>query len=91
MAANTPELLLSYSQQVCLGMHYLGSKGFVHRDLAARNIFVTKNDICKVSYSIVCYTHNICMTEVTTEIQLGQIMGIDLYSGGSNILTMCDK
>ena len=55
MATDTPELLLSYSQQVCLGMHYLSSKGFVHRDLAARNILVTENDICKVggSYSLV--------------------------------------
>ena len=48
--AKTPQLLLNFSQQVGLGMHYLSSKGFVHRDLAARNIFVTKDNICKVGY-----------------------------------------
>lgn len=45
---DAPHLLLSYSQQVALGMHYLSSKGFIHRDLAARNIFVTQDDVCKV-------------------------------------------
>ena len=57
--ANTSHLLLSYSQQVSLGMHYLSSKGFVHRDLAARNIFVTKENICKVhitnNYSVLTF------------------------------------
>lgn len=57
---DTPKLLLSFSQQVALGMHYLASKGFVHRDLAARSIFVTGKDVCKVwEHSLMFLSHDI--------------------------------
>ena len=49
---NTSQLLLSFCQQVCLGMTYLSSKGFVHRDLAARNILVSADNVCKVKEQI---------------------------------------
>ena len=56
--AGLPEMLLSFSQHVALGMHYLSSKGFAHRDLAARNILVSKDDICKV-YICSCRTFSL--------------------------------
>ncbi|KAL5491565.1 hypothetical protein EMCRGX_G016873 [Ephydatia muelleri] len=43
------QCLLTYSQQVALGMQYLSNKSFVHRDLAARNVLVTKACVCKIA------------------------------------------
>ena len=43
------QMMLEFSQQICLGMGYLSTKRFVHRDLAARNILVSDNNICKIA------------------------------------------
>ena len=43
------KLLLTFSQQVALGMQYLSARGYVHRDLAARNVLVTKSNVCKIT------------------------------------------
>jgi serine/threonine protein kinase len=40
--------LLSFSWQVCVGLQFLGQKGFVHRDIAARNALVHEGKKVKI-------------------------------------------
>eukprot|EP00056_Hartaetosiga_gracilis_P010860 m.161638 g.161638 ORF g.161638 m.161638 type:complete len:1374 (-) comp13402_c0_seq7:1641-5762(-) len=42
------DIQLSYCRQVCAGLAYLGSVGYVHRDLAARNILMTGAQALKI-------------------------------------------
>uniref|UniRef100_A0A1X7UVQ9 Tyrosine-protein kinase n=1 Tax=Amphimedon queenslandica TaxID=400682 RepID=A0A1X7UVQ9_AMPQE len=41
--------LLNISRDICEGMIYVSSRGFVHRDLAARNILLNYNGQAKIS------------------------------------------
>ena len=51
------EVFLGYSQQVCFGMEYLSSKGFIHGNLQAQNVLLTANQVLKVvqakSYTLI--------------------------------------
>eukprot|EP00053_Salpingoeca_punica_P014733 m.134071 g.134071 ORF g.134071 m.134071 type:complete len:756 (+) comp16527_c0_seq2:243-2510(+) len=40
---------LRYATQICAGMAFLASKGFIHMDLAARNCLIHVNNIAKVA------------------------------------------
>uniref|UniRef100_A0A914DBG1 Protein kinase domain-containing protein n=1 Tax=Acrobeloides nanus TaxID=290746 RepID=A0A914DBG1_9BILA len=50
------KLLISFAWQICDGMVYLTSKGFLHRDLAARNIFLTDELVIKIGDFGLCQT-----------------------------------
>jgi len=39
-------------RDVCNGMEYLSSRGFVHRDVAARNVLLNGNGQAKVTHCL---------------------------------------
>ena len=45
----TPNIKLTYMQQIASGMNYLESRRLVHRDLASRNCLVESNELVKIS------------------------------------------
>ncbi|XP_040176095.1 mitogen-activated protein kinase kinase kinase 13 isoform X2 [Anopheles arabiensis] len=45
----TPQQLVSWSQQIALGMQYLHTHKIIHRDLKSPNILIGENDVIKIS------------------------------------------